>query len=340
MNKRIKRAVVFMMLFSVLLGSLPSFRDVSVKAADSDVIRNDEMGIPDKALYQLILKKLGKTSDSTFTEEEAQSVLAVTQDVFREGDTNRREEEQVVSLQGIEKLTNLSVLDLGRNKITDLKPLESSTKLTILSLGYSYCITSIEDLRSLTQLEYLALPPTVTDLSPIEGMKGLIDLRVAAGLRTLPDLTGHTKLKAYFTWLQGNNLTKKELTSKLPKQLVADKAWLKQTIDLQEYNVKKMVKTLKLTSPKKMTKITSRTKTITGKVGKNMWIRFCRPHSIHTTGSFKGSGVWSGKNGVFKFKKLNLKKYKKKKLWLVLYYKNCYYKSDVLIKTFALTLKK
>ena len=90
MNKRIKRAVVFMMVFSVLLGSLLSFRDVSVKAADSDVIRNDETGIPDKALYQLILKKLGKTSDSTFTEE-AQSVLAVTQDVFREGDTDRKE---------------------------------------------------------------------------------------------------------------------------------------------------------------------------------------------------------------------------------------------------------
>ena len=187
----------------------------------------------------------------------------------------------MVSLQGIEKLTNLSVLNLGRNKITDLKPLESSTKLTILSLGYSHCITGIEDLRSLTQLEYLALPPTVTDLSPIEGMKGLIDLRVAVGLRTLPDLTGHTKLKAYFTWLQGNNLIKKELTPKLPKHLVKNKAWLKQTIDLQEYNVKKMVKALKLTSPKKMTGITSKTKKITGKVGKNTWVRLCRPHSDH-----------------------------------------------------------
>lgn len=340
MNERIKRAVILIMVFSILLGSLPSFGSFYVKAADSDVIRNDETGIPDKALYQMILKALNKTPESTFTETEAQSVQVIQQDVFYEDDSDRKEEDQVISLQGIEKLTNLSKLELGRNKITDLKPVENSTKLTILSLKYSYCITSIEELRNLTQLEYLTLPSTVTDLNPIEEMKGLIGLRVAAGICTLPDLTGHTKLNGFDTRLERNNLTKKELISKLPKQLVADKAWLKQTIDLQEYNVKKMVKTLKLTSPKKMARITSRTKTITGKVGKNMWIRFCRPHSIHTTGSFKGSGVWSSKNGVFKLKKINLKKYKKKKLWLELYYKNSYYKSDVLLKTFAFTLKK
>lgn len=340
MNKGIKRAVIFMMVFTALVAGLTSFRGFFVKAADTDVIRNDKTGIPDQALYQMILKELGKTPDSTFTEAETQSVRAIQQDVFYEDDSDRKEEDQVVSLQGIEKLTNLIKLELGRNKITDLKPLENLTKLTILNLKYSYCITSIEGLRSLTQLEYLTLPPTVTDLSPIAGMKGLIDLRVAAGIRALPDLTGHSKLTGFGTHLERNNLTKKELTKKLPKQLVADKAWLKQTIDLQEYNVKKMVKTLKLTSPKKMTKITSSTKTITGKVGKNMWVRLCRPHSSHTNGSFKGSGVWSSKNGVFKFKKLNLKKYKKKKLWLELYYKNSYYKSDVLIKTFAFTLKK
>lgn len=208
MNRRINKAVILIMVFSVLLGSLPSFGGFYVKAADSDVIRNDETGIPDKALYQMILKALNKTGKYVYRGGGTECTGDTTGCLY-EDDSGRKEEDQVISLQGIEKLTNLSVLDLGRNKITDLKPLESSTKLTILSLGYSYCITSIEDLRSLTQLEYLVLPPTVTDLSPIEGMKGLIDLRVAAGLRTLPDLTGHTKLKAYFTWLQGNNLTKR-----------------------------------------------------------------------------------------------------------------------------------
>ncbi len=47
MNRIIKRAVILIMVFSVLLGSLPSFRGL-VKAAGPDVIRNDETGIPDK----------------------------------------------------------------------------------------------------------------------------------------------------------------------------------------------------------------------------------------------------------------------------------------------------
>lgn len=94
----------------------------------------------------MILKALGKTPDSTFTEAEAKSVQVIQQDVFCEDDSDRKEEDQVVSLQGIEKLANLSILELGRNKITDLKPLENSTKLTSLSLKYSYCITSIEGL--------------------------------------------------------------------------------------------------------------------------------------------------------------------------------------------------
>lgn len=144
-------------------------------------------------------------------------------------------------------------------------------------------------------------------------MKGLIDLRVAAGLRSLPDLTGHTKLEAYVTWLQVNNLTKEELTQKLPKQLVKNKAWLKQTIDLQEYNVKKMKKALKLTSPKKMTGITSKTKIITGKVDKNTWVKLCRPHSDH----MQGWGLGHQR-----------------------YYKNSYYKNSMLIETLTFKLKK
>lgn len=253
MNRIIKQTVVFMMVFTLLSGGVFSSQGIFVKAADTDVIRNDETGIPDRALYQLILKALNKTPDSTFTEAEAQSIFGVEQDVFREGDSDRKEEEQIASLQGIEKLTNLSSLSLGRNKITDLKPLENMAKLKYLRLAYSYCLTNIEGIRNLTWLENLHIPPTVTDLSPIEGMKGLYWLNAEnAGIRTLPDLTD-TKLTCNFTFLRGNNLTKSELEKKLPKRVVKNKKWLKYMVDLQEYNVKKMVKAFKLTSPKKMT---------------------------------------------------------------------------------------
>ena len=40
---------------------------VSVVTAKSEVIPNDETGIPDKTLYQAILRTLDKGSDETFT---------------------------------------------------------------------------------------------------------------------------------------------------------------------------------------------------------------------------------------------------------------------------------
>jgi Leucine-rich repeat (LRR) protein len=335
MNEKIKRAVAFMMVFLILLGNLPSFRGFFVRAAGSDVIRNDETGIPDKTLYQMILKELGKKPDSTFTEEEAQKVYRLSQDIYTPDDLDRKEEEKIVSLQGIEKLTNLRVFLPGRNNITDLKTLESLKNLSSLGLRYSTCITSIEGLRNLTQLESLQLPDTVTDLSPIEGMTKLSSLSVMdANISTLPDLTKHTELIGHHTYLQGNNLTKAELTSKLPKQLVEDKTWLKQTIDLQKYNVKKI---LKVTSPKKVTKITSKTKKIVGKADKTLQVEL---YYFSRKGRKRIKKVKANKNGVFKMKNLNLKKYKKKKLTLRSYYINNYYYEEWEMKAYTFKLKK
>lgn len=340
MGKTVKRTIAFMMVVLGLLGGVFSSKGILVKAAGSDIIRNDETGIPDKALYQLILKSLGKTTDSTFTEEEAQNVLGLEQDVFCEGDLDRKEEEQVVNLRGIEKLPNLRSVRLGRNKIANLNPLENLTNLCVLTLTYSYCITNIEGLRNCTRLTYLELPETVTDLSPIKNMTELTGLSATnSGICTLPDLTGHTKLTGFSTRLQGNNLTKKELTKKLPKQLVKDKAWMKQVIDLQEYNIRKMGKSLRVASPKKVTKITSRTKKIIGKAGKNTWVKLCTPSRRYIMSKWI-KGALPDKKGVFKMKNLKLKKYKNKTLWLELYYKNRYYKSDVLIQRLTFKLKK
>ncbi len=333
MNRIIKRAVILIMVFSVLLGSLPSFRGL-VKAAGPDVIRNDETGIPDKNLYQLILKGLGKAPGSTFTEEEAQKVEVLSQDILTENDLGRKEEEKIASLQGIEKLINLRYFHLGRNNITDIKPLGNLKNLTTIGLEY-FCITSIEELRSLTQLQYLRLPNTVTDLSPIEGMTELSGLSAAnANISTLPDLTKHTKLAGHDTYLQGNDLTKAELTTKLPQQLAGDKKWLKQTIDLQKYNVKKI---LKVTSPKKVAKITSKTKKIAGKADKNLWVAL---YYASPKGQKLIKKVKANKTGVFNIKNLKLKKYKKKNLILKSYYKNDYYLEHWEMKLFTFKLKK
>ena len=47
---------------------------IQTHAAPTDVIENNESGIPDKTLYWNILKVLGKQSTDTFTEQEASSV--------------------------------------------------------------------------------------------------------------------------------------------------------------------------------------------------------------------------------------------------------------------------
>lgn len=342
-NGIMKKAVVFMTVVSVLLGSLPLFGNSFVKAAGADVIRNDETGIPDRALYQMILKALGKTPDSTFTEEDAQKVERLSQDIvsFWEDDRDRKEEDQVVSLQGIEKLTNLRSFAPGRNKITDLKPLEGLKNLMGLNLGYCFSLTSIEGLRNCTQLTSLRLPSTVTDLSPIGGMTELTDFCITdANISTLPDLTRHTKLTSKYTHLERNNLTKTELTTKLPKQLVEDNVWLGQMIDLQKSNVKKLKKTLKVTSPKKVAKITSKTKKIVGKAGKNLGVELYY-RSGRPGGEKLIKSVKADKNGVFKMKNLNLKKYKKKKLILESYYfDHCFQDDPYLMKQVTFKLKK
>lgn len=343
MNGIMKKVVVLMMMISVLLGSLPSFGGPLVQAAASDVIWNDETGIPDRALYQMILKALGKTPDSTFTEEEAQKVERLSQDIvsFWEDDRDRKEEDQVVSLQGIEKLTNLRSFATGRSKITDLKPLEHLKNLTGLSLRYCFSLTSIEGIRNCTQLARLELPSTVTDISPIGGMTELTSFVIIdSDISTLPDMTKLTKLVSEDTHLERNNLTKTELTTKLPKQLVEDKVWLGQMVDLQKNNVKKLKKTLKVTSPKKMTKITSKTKKIVGKAGKNLGVELYY-RSGRPGGEKMIKSVKADKNGVFKMKNLNLKKYKKKKLILESYYfDHCFQDDPYLMKKVTFKLKK
>lgn len=336
--KGVKRALVFMLVVSVLHGSLPLFEGSFVKAAGSDVIQNDETGIPDRNLYQLILSTLGKAPGDTFTEEEAQNVKMLSQGRNSEDDIERKEEEQIVSLQGMEKLTNLSYFAPGRNKVTDLKPLANLKNLKALDLVCSYCLTNIEEIRGLTQLSYLGLPDTITDLNAVQGMTELSSLRAMnADINALPDMTGHTKLTGHDTYLQGNRLTKKELTAKLPKQLVEDKKWMKQTIDLQTYNVKKR---LKVTSPRKTAKITSKTKKIVGKADKTLWVGLYCINSLPNKENKLVREVKVDKNGTFKMKNLNLAKYKKAKMILKSYYKNSYYGEDWEKKTMTFKLRK
>jgi internalin A len=59
-------------------------------------------------------------------------------------------------VKGLEKLTQLEVLDLNSNQLTDITGLEKLTQLKVLSL-YNNQLTDVKGLEKLTQLTWLEL---------------------------------------------------------------------------------------------------------------------------------------------------------------------------------------
>uniref|UniRef100_UPI00374F30E5 hypothetical protein n=1 Tax=uncultured Robinsoniella sp. TaxID=904190 RepID=UPI00374F30E5 len=66
--KKIKKVL----LASVIMILMMAFLPMNTMAAKSKIIPNNKTGIPDKVLYQTILKKLGKRK--SFTEEDAAKI--------------------------------------------------------------------------------------------------------------------------------------------------------------------------------------------------------------------------------------------------------------------------
>ena len=86
--------------------------------ASSDVIENNNSGIPDKELYQSILKKLGKKSNEKLTKQEAESIKSLSVYGSR----------KIKSLKGIKYLKELKTLDLEGHGLKNLKGIQSLTK--------------------------------------------------------------------------------------------------------------------------------------------------------------------------------------------------------------------
>lgn len=87
---------------------------------DSEIIKNDETGIPDKALYDLILKAVRNDSDGVFTKDEAMAVYDIS--------TNYNDDISIKDLKGIEYCRNLSTIGLrNNNQISDISPIKNLT---------------------------------------------------------------------------------------------------------------------------------------------------------------------------------------------------------------------
>ena len=79
----------------------------------SDVIENNNSGIPDQELYQAVLDALGKKPKQKFTRQEAEKIQALT-----------AAPHEIKSLKGIKYLKNLKYLDLIGSDLKSLKGIE------------------------------------------------------------------------------------------------------------------------------------------------------------------------------------------------------------------------
>ena len=105
-------------------------------------------------------------------------------------------------LQGLEKMTNLTELDLRGNEMTDLSPLMGLSHLKVLHLPAAN-IEDLSPLSGLTQLEDLALidPSSdrglVEDITPLSSLVNLKELYLKVGvISDLTPLSGMTKLES------------------------------------------------------------------------------------------------------------------------------------------------
>ena len=348
-----KKKLAILLLTIVCVCSIYLIKDGNICAADtSDIIRNDETGIPDKALYKAILEELHKDKNRTFTKREAESIEELFANISRGG------EKSVASLKGIGYLRNLKHLSLEGNSLTTLAGVEELYNLEKLTVD-SGLLKSLEGIETLPNLKSLsAIYNELTDLKGIENMTNLEWLHVSendlksldeiknltnlvcisawgCNLKKLPDLTGFDKLDAVYCSFSGNYLSEKEFRSKLPQRFF-DKSSdeygqhrIKDQIIFQNQNYK-----VTLTAPAK-NKITKNTNKITGKAYKNSKIVL-----YDSTEKIKIKKTITDKKGKFVLSNLNLKKWAGKKLVIKIALLSSYGEYHPLTKTFTFKVRK
>ena len=134
-----KIAVIFMAL-ALMIPFSTSF--INVNAEDSDIIRNDETGIPDKNLYQWGVETYDLNKDSVLTQNEI--------DQKNNNQTSlslHMNDRDIRSLKGIHYFDNGNIynLDISGNK--NLKSLDGIEELSAINGG----LIASCDLRSLFQ---------------------------------------------------------------------------------------------------------------------------------------------------------------------------------------------
>jgi hypothetical protein len=129
----------------------------------------------------------------------------------------------VSSIEGLEDLHDLEVLDLSNNSISEIEGLEALRNLNVLNLANN-SITEIKNLENLTNLVWLNL-----NKNPIHTLKGLDTLAKLRLLNLYNCKIGEIESLENKQWLQGIALGKNPIYSDLYKIIKKKKKLRKMT---------------------------------------------------------------------------------------------------------------
>lgn len=240
---------------------------------------------------------------------------------------------QLTNLKGIKKLKNLRELDLSANQLKNLKGIENLNKLEWL-LAEKNLLTSVKGIRNLKKLTNLWVGDNrLVNVNEVKYLKNIRHLLIDYNqIKKLPDLKGMKRL--YSVELYGNFLTEQEIRKKLPERYLSEKSeFISRGILLQRHNFK-----VSFINPAKPSKITKKTKKITGKVPneyyKNLKIYLILP------GEVKWLTAKLDETGKFAFKKLNLKPYAGKEAQLSVYYYDNFTDRGIRVNQILFKIKK
>ena len=240
---------------------------------------------------------------------------------------------QLTNLKGIKKLKNLRNLDLSANKLKNLKGIENLKKLEWL-YAEDNLLTSVKGIRNLKKLTYLRVQDNrLVNVDEVKYLKNIVRLGIDYNqIKKLPDLKGMKRL--YSIGLYGNFLTEQEIRKKLPERYLSEKSeFISRGILLQRHNFK-----VSFINPAKPSKITKKTKKITGKVP-NEYYKKLRIY-LTLPGETKRLTAKLDKTGKFAFKKLNLKPYAGKEAQLSVYYFDDFTDSGIRVNQILFKIKK
>lgn len=234
--KRKKLVMLSLLMAGSLMASMPVYAEegeTNPVIPEEEIIKNDETGIPDKALYDLVLKDgdgFWGNKDGILTKEEAKKI----QNLHTSYDST----DEISSLKGIGFCENLEYLSIGnKNQITDISPL-SGLNLSMLSI-YDSQISDLSPLSGLSSLESLNLSSSrISDISALGRLNNLTTLSLTncniSNISALSNLVNLQQLQLAgnqisdisalenltnlnMLWLQNNNISKLSNLHKLTK---------------------------------------------------------------------------------------------------------------------------